>query len=87
MTERTPDAGKTMGEMTDSPRAFTPLDYDPFDGDFGGPGDKVLSDRLVVSRKIYKCFHCGGGIAVGEKHRSRFEKRDGEMWTSRWCAE
>ena len=65
--------------------AFTPLDYDPFEGDFGAPGDKVFSDRLVLSRKTYECFHCGGGIAFGEKHRSRYEKSDGEMRTFRWC--
>ena len=68
-----------------SHRAFTPLDYDPFEGDFGEPGDNVFSDRLVLSRKTYECFHCSGVIAVGEKHRSRYEKRDGEMRSFRWC--
>ncbi|WP_445392563.1 hypothetical protein ACUDTH_02890 [Stenotrophomonas pavanii] len=61
------------------------LMFDPFDGDFGSPGDKVLSDKMVTGRKEHNCSHCSGHIAVGERHRSRVEVVDGSMMSHRWC--
>ena len=74
-------------DVTVSHPPITPMDYEPFDGDAGGPGDRVFSDSMVKARKQYECFHCGGGIVIGELHRSRYEKSDGEMMKFRWCAE
>lgn len=61
------------------------LDFDPFEGDFGGPGDRTFHDRLVIARKEYECSHCGGVICVGDRHRSRVDKADGEIVKFRWC--
>lgn len=62
------------------------LMFDPFDGDFGDQGDKVLSDKMVVGRKAHACSHCDGPIIVGERHRSRSERVDGDLMAHRWCA-
>lgn len=65
---------------------FSPLQYDPFEGDFGDQGDRVFSDALVNARKQHICSHCCGPIALGEQYRRRREKSDGEMRTWKWCA-
>lgn len=62
------------------------LMFDPFDGDFGGQWDKVLSDKMVVARKAHVCAHCDGPVSVGERHRSRSERVDGDLMSWRWCA-
>lgn len=62
------------------------LMFDPFDGDFGDQGDRILSDKMVTGRKPHTCSHCDGPIAVGERHRSRTEIVDGDMMSHRWCA-
>lgn len=72
--------------MTDIERDNLILTFDPFDGDFGSQGDKVLSDKMVVGRKAHTCAHCDGPIAVGERHRSRSERVDGDLMAHRWCA-
>lgn len=69
--------------MTKDP---SPLDYDPFQGDFGDQGDRTLSDRMVMARGTYKCSHCRGPILIGEEHRSRSDIADGEFMSWRWCA-
>ena len=66
---------------------LSPLDFDPFQGDFGNRGDRVLNDAMVKARKPHTCFHCNGPIAVGEMHRSRSDIADGEFMSFRWCAE
>jgi hypothetical protein len=62
------------------------LMFDPFDGDFGSQGDKVLSDKMVTGRKPHTCTHCDGPISIGERHRSRSERIDGNLMAHRWCA-
>ena len=63
------------------------LSYDPFAGDFGNCGDRVLSDKMVVAAKAHdECHICGGPIAKGERHRSRSEIFDDELNSFRWCA-
>lgn len=62
------------------------LDFDPFEGDFGVPGDRTLEDKMVCARKEHVCFHCCGPIAVGELHRSRRDIADGQLMAFRWCA-
>lgn len=62
------------------------LAFDPFDGDFGSQGDKVLSDKIVVALKTYVCAHCDGPVGTSERHRSRSERVDGGLMSWRWCA-
>ena len=62
------------------------LAFDPFEGDFGEPGDVTFRDAMVKARKAHQCSHCDGSIAVGELHRSRSDKADGELMSWRWCA-
>jgi hypothetical protein len=62
------------------------LDFDPFDGDFGAPGDKVFTKRMAVARKPGPCSHCGTEIVAGERVRRQVSKFDGELMTHRWCA-
>jgi len=62
------------------------LDFDPFEGDFGMPGDKVFLNKLVTGRKQHQCSHCDGLIIIGEQHRYQSSKFDGEFMVHRWCA-
>lgn len=62
------------------------LSYDPFAGDFGSPGDRLLADKIVTAAKAHEhCQICDGPIAKGERHRSRQEIVDGEMMAHRFC--
>ena len=61
------------------------LMLNPFDGDFGCPGDKVFSDKIGVARKQNECHTCGGTISVGEKIRMQRSLFDGAFATYRWC--
>jgi hypothetical protein len=38
------------------------LAYDPFSGDFGDPEERILSDKIVTTRKQRKCCICFGNI-------------------------
>lgn len=62
------------------------LKYDPFEGDFGAPGDRPLTDKIVTAKKQYACWHCKYPIAIGERHRSRSDISDGCFMSFRWCA-
>ncbi|MFA5420198.1 MAG: hypothetical protein WC341_17225 [Bacteroidales bacterium] len=61
------------------------MEYDPFDGDFGDPGDKILSDKMVLAKKEHQCFWCGLPIKPKELHRSRVDIINGELCSYRWC--
>lgn len=61
------------------------LAYDPFDGDFGEPGDRTLLDKMAVARKSGPCHLCDGEIVPGERVRRRTDIADGEMMSFRWC--
>ncbi len=65
---------------------YTPLDYDPFEGDFGCPGDTTLRDAMVKARKPHACTHCAGQIVPGETYRSRSDIADGDLMSWKWCA-
>lgn len=65
---------------------ISPLDYNPFEGDFGEPGDRTLSDAMVCARKEHACTHCEGPIAIGETYRSRSDIIDGSLMRAKWCA-
>ena len=41
----------------------------PFDGDRGSQGDRVLSDKIVTTRKEHDCHECRSKIGAGEKAR------------------
>lgn len=63
------------------------LCYNPFDGDFGSPGDRILKDRLVVANKEHVCFLCKKEIKKGSINRVRADISDGEFMHFRWCQE
>lgn len=64
---------------------YDALDFDLFQGDFGGQDDVELSNKIVTGRKQYTCFICYGDIRPGEVHRSAVWKFDGELMTYRCC--
>lgn len=62
------------------------LEFDPFEGDFGMPGDTVFSNKMVIARKPRPCSHCGTAIEKGERIRSQTSKFDGQLITHGWCS-
>ena len=72
--------------MSATEQQFTPLDFDPFEGDFGSPGDRTLSDAMVKARKGHTCWHCKGPIQPGDIYRKRCDIVDGQMEHAKWCA-
>lgn len=58
---------------------------DPFEGDFGEPGDRTLKDKMVNARKTGPCHLCGQQIEPGERVRSRTDVFEGEIMSFRWC--
>jgi hypothetical protein len=62
------------------------LAANPFEGDFGAPGDRTLKDRLGVARKAGPCHDCRQTIQPGERVRMRSDICDGELMSFRWCA-
>ena len=62
------------------------LSTDPFEGDFGCPGDTILKDKIGTARKGGKCFLCAQEIVPGERIRMRSEVFDGELMSFRWCS-
>lgn len=61
------------------------LGTNPFDGDFGEPGDRVLRDDIVNARKAHLCHTPGHSIAKGEQHRVMVERAHNEIRQYRWC--
>lgn len=61
------------------------LKYYPFDGDFGAPGDRTLSDRIVTARREGECHDCAQTIHRGERTRRLCAIFDKEMRSYRWC--
>lgn len=64
---------------------FRVLQYDPFQGDFGEPGDRTLQDKMVTTRKHAYCHSCGDDIAPKSRARSRVEVFGGELMRFKWC--
>ena len=62
------------------------LDYNPFEGDFGTPGDVVLRDKFVTARKGGCCVLCLEEIRPGDRVRSLSAVFDGELRSYRWCS-
>lgn len=65
------------------------LRVNPFEGDRGDMGDRVLSDRIVGAAKVHfpGCGTCGLGISKGEAHRVLAAKFGGKFHFYRWCQE
>ena len=64
------------------------LRFDPFEGDFGEVGDRILSDKIVTAKKDHPdCHTCGGTARTGTKNRVQIAIIYGEMLTHRWCQE
>lgn len=64
------------------------LSYDPFAGDFGDQGDKILSDKMVTAAKdrpFGACCICFSTIAKGERHRVQTGRIDGALKECRMC--
>lgn len=61
------------------------LEYDPFEGNFGNPGDQIFKDRMVTARKANPCSMCSEVIIVGERSRYIAAKFDGQLMSYRYC--
>lgn len=59
------------------------LDYNPW-GDDDSPY-RVLSNKMVVTRKPHDCTICFEGIASGTRVRAQSEVLDGKCMTFRFC--
>jgi hypothetical protein len=68
-------------------RKISPLDYDPFDADFGSADDITFSDKMVNARKEHECCNCKGKIKKQELYRYIVGKFDDEIHTYKYCAE
>jgi hypothetical protein len=44
--------------------------FNPFEGDFGDPGDRELRDKIVTFRFTHDCCMCPATIRNGEKGRA-----------------
>ncbi len=63
------------------------LSCDPFDGDFGEPGDKTFTDKMAIVRKSGECHDCADEIPKGMRVRRRVDASEGQIQTFRWCQE
>lgn len=65
--------------------------YNPFDGDFGDPGDRTMRDKIVRFRFAHDCCMCPATIQKGETGRAlTMLWADGSpapICTYRYCAE
>lgn len=62
------------------------LGTNPFDGDFGEPGDRVLRDEIVAARSMHECHTTMAHvIRKGERHRVMVERSKSELRQYRWC--
>lgn len=63
------------------------LSCNPFEGDFGAPGDKVLEDKIVTARKARPCVLCGQNVTPGTRVRVRAEVYSGQFYRFVWCTD
>lgn len=61
------------------------LAVDPFEGDFGEPGDMTLKNIMVTARKAGECHLCGRLTVPGTRVRVMTEKFEGRLEYYRWC--
>lgn len=62
------------------------LKVNPFEGDFGSPGDRTLKDKIGTARKGGTCGMCRQEITTGERVRLLAAVFDGELMNYRWCS-
>jgi hypothetical protein len=62
------------------------LKVNPFEGDFGSPGDRVLKDKIGSARKNGACGMCRQEITPGERVRMLAAVFDGALMNYRWCS-
>lgn len=81
------NVGAAMTQNTRKPYRWEELCMadDPFAGDFGDAGDRVLLDKMVTARKGGECSACGQNAEPGTRNRVRSEVYDGELMSFRWC--
>lgn len=63
------------------------LACNPFEGDFGDPGDKTLSKKIVTLRKSRECNLCGNTAKAGTRCRVQVELFAGKLEPYTWCEE
>ncbi|MFA6132628.1 MAG: hypothetical protein WC869_01275 [Phycisphaerae bacterium] len=63
------------------------LAVDPFDGDFGSPGDRIFRNVIVTSRKALTCSCCNQLSVPGTRVRVIVALFDGDLHRYRYCAE
>lgn len=64
----------------------TCLQVNPFEGDFGSPGDRVLRDKIGLARRAGACSMCWQDIEPGEQARMLAAVFDGSLMSYRWCS-
>ena len=70
-----------MAQLSDEQKSMR---LNPFDGDRGYPGDRVLRDGLVTTKKEHVCNECGHAIVVGERARRQVCIFGGNIETYYW---
>lgn len=55
------------------------LDFDLFEGDFGCPSDKQLTNKIVKVRKEHECHICSNNTPIGSYARYDVWIFDGEF--------
>ena len=63
------------------------LDVNPFEGEFGDPGDKTLSKKIVTLRKPRECNLCGQTAKVETRCRVQVEVFAEKLESYTWCEE
>jgi len=71
----------------DSDQEAQALRYPLFQDDFGEPGDKVFSDRIVTCAKPAQCNECWEQIQVGSRYRRHVGKYGGRVSTYKFCCD
>lgn len=61
------------------------LAYNPFEDDFGDPGDRCFRDKMVYAKKTRPCHICTADIMPGERIRTSVHLFDGVVRTYSWC--
>ena len=80
-----------QGSPSNSSDLLAPFDEidvlacEPFEGDFGEPGDRTLKDKMVNARKPGPCHLCRQEIKPRERVRTRADVSYGKIMTYRWC--
>jgi hypothetical protein len=72
-------------QITTTRSLMDALSYDPFAGDMGSPGDRIIEDKIVICRKSRKCENCKEAMKVGSILRTLLAKFNGKMSRYTWC--